>query len=92
MTFSMLGGVGGLSENLYPGKLSFKTKGESSFLPPPLLPSSLPFSVFSLTFRGMLTIIWWGGAVNMSLQQRKETLKIPELLQDDGASELLAFR
>ena len=28
----------------------------------------------------------------MSLQQRKETLKIPELLQDDGASELLAFR
>lgn len=32
------------------------------------------------------------GAVNMSLHQREETLKIPELLQDDGASELLAFR
>ena len=32
------------------------------------------------------------GAVNMSLHQTEETLKIPELLQDDGASELRAFR
>ena len=51
MTFSMFGGVGEMSKNLYPGKLSFQNKGDSSFLPPLLL-SSLPFSIFSLTFGG----------------------------------------
>ena len=69
----MFGGVGEMSKSLYPGKLSFQNKGDCSSLPPLLLLSSLPFSVFSLTFGGCSPYFGWGRGVNMSLHQRKET-------------------